>query len=317
MLLVLLFASGCATTAEHTTWDDDAREGVGSSVPRAPHRPVVVVPKLPIAIHGQVATEKREPVDSAAIELLILRFTSKRRALAREAPPSEGAWPRPIQASFFSILDELDRALESPKGSLPRRVLIQARVTMEVEVENSEGRFGPAPKEVTARVGKLFGAIALHMRAAPAREDRRAKMMEGSLALIWPVSPVIVTSGFGYRRDPILGRENVRFHAGVDLGGESGDVVHASAPGRVVGAGWLGGHGRAVVVQHAGGYQTMYAHLRQIVVELGAEVEAGSPVGLIGTSGRSTGPHLHFEVRRGGVPLDPLEALGPTFAFMN
>lgn len=314
---MLLFASGCATAREQTTWEDDAREGVKSSVPRAPHRPVVAGPKLPVVLYERPAREDRPPVDSAAIELSILRFTSKRRAVAKEVPPSNDGWPRPLQASFFSILDELELALRAPKGSLPRRVLIQARVTMEVEVENSEQRFGTPPKELNDRVGKLFGAIALHMRAAAPPDDRRPKMLEGSLALIWPVSPVIVTSGFGYRRDPILGRENVRFHAGVDLGGESGDVVNASAPGRVVGAGWLGGHGRAVVVQHAGGYQTMYAHLRSILVELGAEVEAGTPVGLMGTSGRSTGTHLHFEVSRGGVPLDPLEVLGPTFAFVN
>jgi murein DD-endopeptidase MepM/ murein hydrolase activator NlpD len=194
-------------------------------------------------------------------------------------------------------------------------VLIQARVTLEVEIENSESRYGAPPKELVDRVGRLFGAIALHMRASPPiRDERRQISPENAIPLIWPVAPVIVTSQFGYRRDPILGRESVRFHAGVDLGGESGDLVHAAGPGRVVSAGWTGGHGRTVVVQHPGGFQTMYAHLRQIVVGLGAEVESGSPIGLMGSSGRSTGPHLHFEVRRGGVPLDPLDVLGPTFA---
>jgi murein DD-endopeptidase MepM/ murein hydrolase activator NlpD len=75
----------------------------------------------------------------------------------------------------------------------------------------------------------------------------------------------------------------------------------------VISAGWLGGHGRTVVIQHPGGYQTVYAHMRQIMIPMGAEVDPGSPLGFVGSSGRSTGPHLHFEVRQGGVPLDPLD----------
>jgi murein DD-endopeptidase MepM/ murein hydrolase activator NlpD len=316
--LFLVLATGCATTSsERTTWEEDRRDGVGSSVPRSPHRPKIGA--VDLARPLEEATLDAEPeaaIDSTVLELAILRFTTKRRQLAHELPASQkGPWPRPIEAAFDHVIEELDRGLSAPKGSLPRRVLIQARVTVEVEIENSEARYGPAPRDLMTKVGRLFGSIAMHMRAsAPIRDERRAWSGDREIALAWPVSPVIVTSAFGYRRDPILGRENVRFHAGVDLGGENGDVINASGPGRVVSAGWLGGHGRTVVVQHAAGYQTMYAHLRQIVTSIGAEVETGSPIGLMGSSGRSTGPHLHFEVRRGGVPLDPLEVLGPVFA---
>lgn len=315
-LFCLLCATGCATAGEHTTWEDDAREGVGTSVPRTPH-PSIVGVFIPASFDEKSPAEERGAgVDPQAVELAILRFTTKRRQLAQEFPrEKDRSWPRPIQAAFSNILDELERAMGAPKGSLPRRVLIQSRVTLEVEMENSESKYGVPPSELSGRIQKLFGSIALHMRATPpAENDRRGRALDDAIALMWPVQPVIVTSQFGYRRDPILGRENVRFHAGVDLGGDSGDVVHASGPGRVVGAGWTGGHGRSVVVQHPGGVQTMYAHLRQIIVSIGMEVEAGSPIGLMGSSGRSTGPHLHFEVRRGGVPLDPLEVLGPTFA---
>src|SRR5262249_42472210 len=146
------------------------------------------------------------------------------------------------------------------------------------------------------------------MRASAPSRDERPRLAQ-NLALAWPLAPVIVTSPFGYRRDPILGRTSVRFHAGVDLGGSPGDLVHAAGSGRVLSSGWLGGHGRAIIIQHPGGYQTVYAHLRQILIPMGSEVDAGSPIGFVGNSGRSTGPHLHFEVRHGGVPLDPLDVI--------
>ena len=94
--------------------------------------------------------------------------------------------------------------------------------------------------------------------------------------------------------------------------GQRGDLVVSAQNGRVIEAGWKGGHGRSVTVQHAGGYVTRYAHLARILVKVNDNLDAGSPVGLMGSSGRSTGPHLHFEVKRGAVPLDPLEVLaGP------
>jgi murein DD-endopeptidase MepM/ murein hydrolase activator NlpD len=326
-IIILVVFTGCAASTERTTWEQDAREGITTSAPRGATRRSAVTTSLnsatrPIALDEIAAQDGRQlTVDSTALELSLIRFTTKRRKLAQEIEPvarpnkERAPWPRPLESAFEKAIDELERGFDVPKGSLPRRVLIQARVTLEVELENSEARYGPATAELVQRMGKLFGTIALHMRAsAPLDDERHARLADRELALGWPVSPVIVTSPFGYRRDPILGRENVRFHAGVDLGGESGDVVHASAPGRVSSAGWTGGHGRTVVVQHAGGYQTMYAHLRTIVVSIGVEVEAGAPLGLMGSSGRSTGPHLHFEVRRGGVPLDPLDVLGPTFA---
>jgi murein DD-endopeptidase MepM/ murein hydrolase activator NlpD len=150
------------------------------------------------------------------------------------------------------------------------------------------------------------------LRAKP-REDARPKK-QYAIRLDWPLAPLIVTSPFGYRRDPILGHEEIRFHSGVDLGGSNGDVVFAAAEGKVTYSGWLGGHGRTVVVQHAGGYVTMYAHLRRVTVSLGQHVKPGDGIGRLGSSGRSTGPHLHFEVRYGGTPIDPLDVVGSVLA---
>ena len=113
-----------------------------------------------------------------------------------------------------------------------------------------------------------------------------------------------VTSGFGERFHPILGYE--RFHAGVDLGAAAGTPIAAAADGRVVSAGWAGGYGRLVAVLHAGGVETRYGHMSRIAAYPGEAVRRGQVIGYVGSSGLSTGPHLHFEVTKNGRPVNPL-----------
>lgn len=112
-----------------------------------------------------------------------------------------------------------------------------------------------------------------------------------------------LSSGFGMRQHPLLG--GFRFHAGVDLAARQGDEVFATAAGRVVQSGWSGGYGLVVTIDHGGGLETRYAHLSRLGVAAGEAVEAGELIGLVGSTGRSTGPHLHYELRRFGQPIDP------------
>jgi murein DD-endopeptidase MepM/ murein hydrolase activator NlpD len=112
-----------------------------------------------------------------------------------------------------------------------------------------------------------------------------------------------VTSPFGPRIDPFLGRPAL--HTGVDLHGAYGDAVRATAPGRVTFAGAMGGYGNLVEVDNGNGLATRYAHLSSIDVTQGETVATGSIVGHIGDTGRATGPHLHYEVRIDGQPVDP------------
>jgi murein DD-endopeptidase MepM/ murein hydrolase activator NlpD len=102
----------------------------------------------------------------------------------------------------------------------------------------------------------------------------------------------------------------VRFHYGVDLEGEYGIIITATAPGYVALAGWNGSHGRRVVLDHAAGFRSSYSHLSQVLVHPGAYIRRGQAIGRLGNSGRSTGPHLHFELTRYGNYLDPLDHLG-------
>lgn len=119
----------------------------------------------------------------------------------------------------------------------------------------------------------------------------------------------VVTSGFGWRRDPFTGE--ARFHRGVDLRAAYGEHVMAADPGRVVFSGTQGGYGTTVTIEHADGTQTRYAHLSATLVRPGDLVAAGQPVGQAGSSGRATGPHLHFErLDAEGRPMDPLRPDG-------
>lgn len=124
-------------------------------------------------------------------------------------------------------------------------------------------------------------------------------------ALMRPVSGR-VTSPYGYRMHPIL--RFGRLHRGVDFQASWGTPVRAAADGLVSAAGWSGGYGSQVRIAHAGGLQTSYSHLSSMVAEAGSRVRRGQVIGYAGSSGLSTGPHLHYEVTAGGEPIDPLSA---------
>jgi murein DD-endopeptidase MepM/ murein hydrolase activator NlpD len=121
-----------------------------------------------------------------------------------------------------------------------------------------------------------------------------------------PVAEV-ESSGFGWRDDPI--RHNQRFHGGTDFRADPGTPVLAAGEGVVVFAGRLGGYGNVVYVDHGGGVVTRYAHLRKIETHRDAHVTAGEHIGQVGATGRTTGPHLHFEVRLDGRAVDPVAAM--------
>ena len=112
-----------------------------------------------------------------------------------------------------------------------------------------------------------------------------------------------VTSPFGYRADPFLGR--LALHTGVDLVQAYGAEIRATGAGRVTHAGPMGGYGTMVEIDHGYGLSTRYAHMSEVLVGEGQEVAQGTVIGRIGASGRSTGPHLHYEVRIDGEPVDP------------
>ena len=114
-------------------------------------------------------------------------------------------------------------------------------------------------------------------------------------------------AGFGERTDPFSGEG--AYHTGIDMSAPRGTAVSAAADGTVEQAGWSNGYGQLVVIDHGNGYETYYGHLSRVDVIEGQSVRQGEKVGAVGSSGRSTGPHLHYEVRVGGVPINPYRFL--------
>lgn len=121
--------------------------------------------------------------------------------------------------------------------------------------------------------------------------------------MIWPLAGEI-TSPFGWRVHPITG--DARFHSGLDIGGDYGLPIQAAAAGQVIYADWISGYGYSVILDHGGGISTLYAHNDALAVSEGQMVMQGQVIAYCGSTGNSTGPHCHFEVREGGEPVDPL-----------
>jgi murein DD-endopeptidase MepM/ murein hydrolase activator NlpD len=138
--------------------------------------------------------------------------------------------------------------------------------------------------------------------------DEKGKNIKGFL-LTSPLYGVRSNSGFGMRLHPILGF--MKMHTGIDFAASTGTAIQAAGNGVVVDAKWWGGYGRWVRIQHDGGWDTGYAHMSSIAVRPGQRVVQGQVIGYVGTTGRSTGPHLHFEVWRNHIPVDPRSAKVP------
>ncbi|WP_370850006.1 murein hydrolase activator EnvC [Megasphaera sp.] len=124
----------------------------------------------------------------------------------------------------------------------------------------------------------------------------------GSGGMIWPVNGV-VTSPYGYRTHPIFG--TTIYHSGIDIGVDYGTPVQAAAGGTVVEAAWISGYGYSVIIDHGNGLSTLYGHNQELAVSAGQQVSQGQVIAYAGSTGNSTGPHVHFEVRSSGEPVDP------------
>jgi len=134
----------------------------------------------------------------------------------------------------------------------------------------------------------------------PGTERILASRQAANIALAWPVTGRI-SSVFGWRKG--------RMHQGLDIAASSGEMITAPAPGQVVTVGWYGGYGQRIIIDHGRGIRTLYAHCSAILVKPGEQVRTGQGIARVGTTGNSTGPHLHFEVHVNGRPYDPLQFL--------
>ncbi len=167
---------------------------------------------------------------------------------------------------------------------------------------SSEGKLVPTFAETVEDYNFLRSASTLSLKSRSAR--RLGVVNQPS---VWPVDGRLM-GPFGQRIDPFSG-EGSEFHTGVDISATTGTGVRATADGIVVYSEWSSGYGRLMVIEHGGGIQTYYAQLSKFYVQAGQEVRRGELIGAVGSSGRVTAPHLHYEVRLGGAPVNPYRYL--------
>lgn len=155
----------------------------------------------------------------------------------------------------------------------------------------------PSPVEIRKKIKKKIGKIELNLHVV---NYMFKHIPNGS-----PLGRYLrITSRYGYRYHPIYRRR--KFHTGVDLGARYGQPIRATADGLVEYAGWKSGYGRTIVIQHRFGFETVFAHLSRTRVRVGQYIRKGQIIGYVGSSGRSTGPHLHYEIRYLKRPINPI-----------
>jgi murein DD-endopeptidase MepM/ murein hydrolase activator NlpD len=188
----------------------------------------------------------------------------------------------------------------------------------EFDFQNPPALGGPEPEEsVQTNAAELVEEMERLLKELKDRDHKLSLLEElimeqdlqaASLPAGRPVRSGVITSTYGYRKDPITGRRS--FHRGVDFAGKRGTDILAVADGLVVSSESKSGYGRTVEIRHANGLVTRYAHNQKLLVQVGDLVKKGEVIAKLGSSGRSTGPHLHFEVLKDGEQIDPMKFAG-------
>ncbi len=244
------------------------------------------------------------PVDAATVDTVSDSSTEAQRTVDKvSAAVPEAVGLARLEARQLAFVEHLtryaDRRAHEAAGAIRNLGLNPNALLASVDGEDAKG--GPFLPLATARNGSLdprFQRLGLSL----ARMDA----LERGLAGIPQVNPArmeYISSGFGYRSDPFSG--SAAFHAGLDFRGPIGTPIFSAAKGTVSFAGRKAGYGNCVEIDHGNGLMTRYAHMSRYSVVPGAAVGAGAVIGAIGSTGRSTGPHLHFEVRVDGRPVNP------------
>lgn len=219
--------------------------------------------------------------------------------------------------SDYALVQSVQAALRTiaqTRAALEAQRETEARLTYDAEEKHQELLVKKRDKdrllermetdrEISQRAyEELLAASAEVERLIRQSRYRYESGSEGTGDMIWPIVGEI-TSPYGWRVHPITG--DSRYHSGLDIGGDYGDPILAAAAGTVMYAGWISGYGYAVILDHGGGVSTLYGHNESLAVGEGQIVSQGQVIAYCGSTGNSTGPHCHFEVREGGEPADP------------
>ena len=211
-----------------------------------------------------------------------------------------------VNSERMQLVNEESQIKYLTDAKLAQKNALQAEIdkkgSLLSQIKANRAAYEMAEDQLLAESNALVSRI--RQLEASLKSGGSAKPASGSTSgFVWPTNGQ-VTSQFGERMHPILHKK--RLHTGVDIGAPYGQSVVAAQGGVVIQAGWLTGYGQTVIISHGGGISTLYGHLSQVNVSYGQNVSKGQVIGHVGSSGLSTGPHLHFEVRRNGTPVDPM-----------
>lgn len=251
-------------------------------------------------------------VQSASLQIRVAaleqQLTAKDSKLLAQQQLSQEEQER-LGAKVAALTTEKDTVLAAAVRELSSRSALIDKMLEKIGLNPESAGVDKAavavhtPKNTLANSGGPFIALEPPSVALLNRVDRHLAILS-TLPLGIPTTSGSITSTFGNRIDPLNWRR--AFHSGIDFKGEgSGGKIFATADGLVKEADWNGSFGRYVEIDHGNGYTTAYAHLSQFTVQAGNRVQRGQLIGYIGSSGRSTGPHLHYELRYQGLPIDP------------
>lgn len=251
---------------------------------------------------------------AAALALIVFRYASGGSLTA--IPPSQGSDSAPSRAAMQSVFDAASKGL-SPIGdedepiptttttTLPRSAGTTTAplntgdsVTVDDELEDLllEG------EEIDSGISSSYNG------KLDVPSNVRLDRLDFGSDFVKPLKKARITSRFDYRVNPVTGR--YVFHTGMDLGAASGSDIMAMKAGKVVSAKYNGGYGNVVILEHSDGVRTLYAHCSKLLVKAGEKVRQGQVIARVGSTGNSTGPHLHIEFRKGGKKYDPEWVIG-------
>lgn len=194
-------------------------------------------------------------------------------------------------------LDELASEAQKVQDEVKAKKAEQQRVLAHARTQQDAAKQMEA--DLIARSNEIRQMIQSRMQ----QNSGSDQIVHGNGTFIWPCNGPI-TSPFGYRTHPIFG--TTIYHSGIDIGVDYNTPIHAADGGTVILAGWCGGYGNAVIIDHGNGLQTLYGHNTSVAVSEGQTVSQGQVIAYSGSTGYSTGPHCHFEVRRNGEAVDPM-----------